>query len=394
MSKILVISARAIEYNSSSIICLRALVDGLSVENEVHIISPHPVKNSRYYVEDFEWKTKNVKITYYDKEPEVSAGAVDNSSSKKGIKAFIYRMYKRYDLFGKAIFDLKYANHILEMIDRESFDYIISASDPVVSHMLANKIRKVNKRGYYIQYWGDPLAMDISASSRLPHWMKAKIENKILAKADKVVYVSPLTLLEQKKIYPKHKNKMYFVPTPTICEKEERNSIENKVVLGYFGNYDSGIRNIVPLYETVKKRNNVELYIIGDSDLKLEETPNIHILGRINPEELDAYINKCNVLVDIMNIRGTQIPAKIYRDAGTSKEVLLIEDGDLGSELKNFLGKYNRYTFVENMSDKIDSIVSDYMKNGVPDRKPIQEFLPYHVAKEVVKNEKNSYCDK
>lgn len=394
MSRILVISARAIEYSTSSIICLRSLIDGLSEDNEVSVIAPHPVETSKYYVRDFTWNNNQVSINYYDGQPVYTAEKEINetrdSHSSNGLKYLLYKAYKKIDIFGKAILDLKYADTIIEMIKNVDYDYMISASDPIASHILANKIKKKRNDVFYIQYWGDPLAMDISASSALPYWLKLKIEKRILSHADKVVYVSPLTLLEQKKCFSNFAKKMFFVPTPTVPTTNRTQTLKKKnthegVVLGYFGNYDSNIRNILPLYNAVMSETDIELYLIGDSNIELENNSKVHVLGRISPDKLTFYMDMCDVLVDVMNIRGTQIPAKIYRDAGTNKEVLILEDGDLGAELKNFLGEYDRYTFTANNEESIVCILNRYKNVGVPNRKPVTDFFPIHVAREVLK---------
>ena len=174
---------------------------------------------------------------------------------------------------------------------------------------------------------------------------------------------------------------MIYSPTP--CEEVLYKNSENnnRIVMGYFGSYNSSVRDIMPLYKAVKKNDNVFLYIVGDSDVVLSSEKNIEVIPRISASQLKDFYNKCNVIVDLTNNRGAQIPAKIFRDAGTNREVLLLCDGVAGQEVKDCFEHFNRYTFCENTEEQIAKTLDEYIKNGVPSREPLNAFL-YNVVSE------------
>ncbi len=112
---------------------------------------------------------------------------------------------------------------------------------------------------------------------------------------------------------------------------------------------------------------------------------NIHVItGRVAPNVVAEYMTKVNVIVCLMNKKGGQIPGKVYHDASSKKDILLIKDGEYADEIQNFFEKYGHYTFVENNVEAIDIAIDNYVVNGVPVRKPVEEFKAVNVAKKLI----------
>lgn len=102
----------------------------------------------------------------------------------------------------------------------EEYDLAISLSFPPVSHHLLYRLLKkkhiATKR--WIQIWEDPWCQDLVFRSLNDERAikKARAEEAHLLKvAEKVIYVSPITLMHQKEIFLESSLKMNWLPVPT-----------------------------------------------------------------------------------------------------------------------------------------------------------------------------------
>jgi len=294
------------------------------------------------------------------------------------------KVYKSLYLFGSTKFLLKYVKDV--KFDNKHFDLVISSSDPKTSHLLAKKCLK-NKITCkcWIQYWGDPLLIDITDNtSKLPKWYKRYVEYHILKDADKIIYVSPLTLEIQKKIYNRLARKMYFLPVPFQSETIYSPTNNKKLRIGYFGNYNFVARDITPLYDAVKNNYNSELIIAGDSEMNLSSIDNITIYTRISREKVKEMESICDVLVCVTNKRGAQIPSKIYYYAATNKNILVILDGN-AIKIKEYLSIYNRFEFCKNTAEDIKRALQNYLTESLNSNKPVKELSSSFIARKLIK---------
>ena len=262
-------------------------------------------------------------------------------------------------------FLLQFNSNIVDTQLSECYDYVISTSDPKTSHLYVKKlIMSGLKYGKWIQHWGDPLSGDITRKEFYPKWLIRLVERNIMKHADKIVYVSPFTREMIAEIHPTLSNKISFVPLPSDECKEQTSPIEQKMrgnlELAYLGDYTSKVRNILPLYNTCNKMNDVNLSIVGYSDLQLKPTGNIKIYPRLPQNEANAFRDRADVSICVCNLRGTQIPGKIYYDASTNKHLLVIVDGDNKEELIAYLKQFDRfivcYNDEQSISDAINKI--------------------------------------
>lgn len=273
---------------------------------------------------------------------------------KKTIKYIIYRTYHFFFLFGNT-------NRIARMISAmdlpvNEYEYIISVSDPKTSHIaLIELLKRGISAKKIIEYWGDPLYGDITLKSAYTPKTMKRIESDLLRPADSIFYTSPFTVRKEKELYPEFASKMFFTPTPSIIH-HDNNQLKHKTnadfKIGYFGDYFTKVRNIAPLYNAMKNEEmkQMYLYIIGDSDIKLENRDNTEVLAR---RDVKQYEQDVDLLVCILNSRGTQIPGKIYYCASTFKPVLIIIDGDDQSSMKEFLLSFNRFYLCDNNEESI-----------------------------------------
>lgn len=245
------------------------------------------------------------------------------------------------------------------------FDLIISTSDPKTSHVFVKKLIKQGlSYGRWIQHWGDPMYGDITRSNAYPNSIVKWYERRIIKWADKVVYVSPFTADMLKQAHPKYTDKIHFVPLP--CEEVEQTPLQEKtdtLKLVYLGDYSPSIRNILPLYDAVKELEGVQLTIAGISSLKLDNTDHIMLLPRIPQAQCHQLESEADVSVTVCNLRGTQIPGKVYYAAATQKHMLVILDGDEKDKLRAYIESFNRYIVCDNNVESIKEALSKIQQN-------------------------------
>lgn len=251
-------------------------------------------------------------------------------------------------------------------IQNEHFDLIISASDPKTSHVF---VAKMIKQGLscdrWIQHWGDPMYGDITRSNSYPNWIIKCFERRIIKMADKVVYVSPFTADMLKMVHPQLSNRIDFVPLPCeeIIEEPVVRAESNVLKLAYLGDYSPLIRNILPLYEAVNNMDCVHLTIAGISSLKLENTDKTKVLPRIPQNECHQLELSSDVSVTVCNLRGTQIPGKVYYAAASQKHMLVILDGDEKDKLRTYVESFGRYIVCENTIESIQKALIELKAN-------------------------------
>ena len=241
----------------------------------------------------------------------------------------------------------------------------------------------------WIQIWEDPWFFDLYGG----HNEKIKREeHRLLRAAEEVFYVSPLTLEYQKQHFPDCASKMKHIPLPFLhlSEGTRRENVGN-LKFGYFGDYYSKTRNLNPFYDAVVE-SETEAYIYGDSDLTLPSTENVTVNGRVTLDKLNILQNQVDVLVHLCNLKGGQIPGKIYHYSATTKPILFILDGTESEKkiIKEYFIKFNRYHFCENTKENIfKCILSFKLGNEELVRQSVSNFAPKQVIAEVLQTKKN-----
>jgi hypothetical protein len=270
----------------------------------------------------------------------------------------------------------------ISILPKKKYHCVISISDPKTSHIAVSRLKKqglVFER--WIQYWGDPMTHDITSEVIYPLFIRRVIEEKLLKQADRIAYVSPLTLIQQKKEFPKLANKMVCCLTPFLEERISSRTNHSVYMIGYYGSYMSVARNILPFYEACcMMKNELKAVIIGDGDVKLVSTDNISVLPR---GDVQGYEDSSDLLICILNRRGTQIPGKIYHYAATNKPILVITDGNCSEDIVAFLKEFDRYYFCENTAHAIFKAILDIMKDN-REWAPCKAFSSIDIARKLI----------
>lgn len=373
MKKLLFIRTRPFESNTSSSIRAIATADLLhKCGYEITLLTTNAG------ISNDEWKEypsikKIVRIHVsgaYEAMRQVKNSSASKASIKNRLIVKAKKLYREFKVVDPLSVVVRQVDSIMKQLERK-YDIVVSCSDPKSSHLLA---QAVLQRGVhcekYVQFWGDPLLNDISRNFRIPRFMVKKEEEKLLNMATMVFYVSPYTLLSQKKTFEKHAEIMDCL-LPAYKDVRISKPVTVVRTIGYFGDYYSNIRNIQPLYEAVKN-SNYKFVIYGQSDICLESSEQISINGRISRDEIAEKEDAVDLLICLCNNSGTQIPGKLYQYAATNKPILVINDGEI--DLKEQFGHYGRFMFANNNVESIKTALKTVSESDFKDLSPLYDF--------------------
>ena len=401
--KILVINGDCLQVNSSANLChlayIRGLVeaghqvdvlcaDGRDYQLDPSMTLPEGVKCYTYYGVSFYEKLslKKNKNSPTGSAPSAADLAPTSPSLKQKLvscakSAFLslYGVHGIYSTFVRKAKNFRSDTH---------YDYVLSLSTPVTSHLLTHKLLKKGNihADQWIQIWEDPWSIDAYGFNG-----KKKIfreEQRLLSYAQKVCYVSPLTLRNQKRLFPESAHKMYWQPLPYYYKDESPVTVpDTPKVYGYFGAYYPPARNLEPFYEAAKATN-IRVNICGDPCDLFAPTENIHIHPRMALEALKAVEDQTNVLIFLCNQAGGQIPGKIYQYAATEKSILFIMDGteDEQKVLYDFFAPFHRFVFCENTVESISDAIRRIEEGDLGDveNKPLEAFNPIETIRKIL----------
>lgn len=318
-----------------------------------------------------------IDIDFYNK---ISQGLNEKLNKRENIFYFLKNLIKNNIFFPDVLCEsIKNVSKIKEW---EEFDIIVSSSDSKTSHFIAKKLKdKKFKNKKWIQIWGDPWSTDIGLKN-INLLLKCRIKNaekNLIKKADGVFYISKLTKKEIIEKYPLYEKKIFDIGRSYLKEiigKEE--NLKNIEFL-YAGTLKN--RNIKPLLETIENYNSYEdkkivLKLYGVEKKEYFKGYNfIELYSQKTYEEILKEYSKADVLVYIDNLKGSQIPGKLYDYYGTNKKILALCEN---KNIYKILSDTNRVFCYPNLQEKINlkEILISKEKKEV-----LKEFSPKSIAK-------------
>ena len=301
------------------------------------------------------------------------------SKVRSCLKRLFYACFKQDPIYPLQKTWLKEA---IKFRSEDEYDLVVSNSSPAASHRLVADLLGRNriKTKRWVQIWEDPWYYDIYGNHS-----DAILEEEryLLKEAREVFYVSPLTLHYQKKFFPDFAHKMGVIPLPAfMIGNQGQRPLSSPCSFGYFGDYYSYVRNLHPFYEALKASGYTG-YIYGDSDLDLPSEGGITVSPRVTLDVLEQVQDNADVLVHLSNLRGGQIPGKIYHYSVTKKPILFILDGteEEKAVLKDFFSQFGRYCFCDNNFNDIFLALSTFSHHDQFFYEPVKSFFPGNVIK-------------
>ena len=385
--RVLFVTLLSLNRSSSVTISNRALVDGFLKNNcDLTIIQPAIRMGEDFsYTDSLIDKGVNIIFlgTNIKENKESEAQNKDNQVKKKLIQT-ICKISDDVNPLDNSIKYIRKGKNLLKDLE-QTYDLVISTSDPKSTHLFVDTlIQNGLKYKKWVQHWGDPLMNDISKKTIYSKKMMHSLEKRILKNADHIVYVSPLTMNQQKKDFKDFSNKMMFLPLISGDDKDDSIPYYDNLTIGYFGDYVTKYRNIIPLYDCVKQHSNLKLFIIGNSDISLESTENIQVLGRVSIDKLNEFQEDTLIHVCVCNTHGTQIPGKIFYHANLNRPVLVVVDGDNADDIKSLLSKFNRYEICRNDSSDIYNAIQKIITERKTDFAIPETLKSSYVVKQLI----------
>ncbi|MCM1498718.1 MAG: hypothetical protein NC124_09660 [Clostridium sp.] len=365
--RILFVVGSCLKVNSSANLCHLAYIQGfLDLGHSVDVLS---MSEQGYRIDNSMILPKVSNWFNYDSLKISLNSTTSTTSDHKRSLHVVIKTLKRvinvlYGPYGRPA--MNWVNKAKKFRSEVEYDYVISLATPYVSHYLTHTLikRKKIKCKSWIQIWEDPWTSDLYNLDKDKR--KEKEEKRLLSYPDKIVYVSPLTLEYQKNLYPQYADKMQWHTLPYYYQNGNSMPLSDNLLFGYYGDYMSFSRNIEPFYNVAKKMN-LEVNILGNSDKQLENVSRISVRPRVDLAELQKIEDNTGVLVFLCNLRGGQIPGKLYQYSVTNKTILFIMDGtDYEKKvLYDYFSQFKRYIFCDNNEESIEKAVNNILNNRV-----------------------------
>ena len=276
---------------------------------------------------------------------------------------------------------------IFEWNNVEQYACIISSSDHKASHFVALKIKRQQPSLPWIQIWGDPWGTDVNTLRIL----KSRIEyceKRLLNAADRIIYVSEVTMKDMQAKYPNLSNKMYNIPRGFYFESKSQIHSSNHITMVYTGVISYG-RDPFILLEAIKKLDvTLSIDFYGNVPLNMEEElasyPFVTLHESVDFEYIPEILTSASILLYLSNKKGSsQIPGKLFDYMGTDRPILCLVS-DTSEPTSLFLKKFKRCMVIENTESSIIENWEKIEKFSQCRFEPENNFSPKSIASQVV----------
>lgn len=387
--KVLFICGFPLVHNSSVTFQNRSIIKGLKkLGFSVDVICPESEETSPVYDQSLWDIMDHIDRIYYiplntlykkflksfSTKKQIPADSITNRKSslmrtKKLLRKWLSGFLNFVDIDGSIRLSMNSVEKL--ELNLNEYELLISSSDPKCAHLIAKKLlhRMRGKKPFWIQYLGDPWFDDINLRGSWKKSIVYLLEKGILSTADRIIYTSPISLKRQIKLFPDYANKMFYAnqasEIDTLGIEYETDTTNINPTIGYFGDYNSKIRNIIPFYKASDLLQDVKFLIAGCGNVDLKNKNNLTVINqRLRFDAIRKLEKETQILFAVCNAHGTQIPAKIYYWAGyRRKPIVVAVDGENKDEIKNFLTKFGRYIICENTVKSIVNGITEAIQN-------------------------------
>ncbi|PKM64371.1 MAG: hypothetical protein CVU96_03200 [Firmicutes bacterium HGW-Firmicutes-20] len=387
--RILYVTLKPLEFNTSATLRNLAMIEGItSLGHSVEILTIPATQNSEW-LDTTLAVPQNCEISYLS-QLNAYVGVTEKHDGfvgklKKSVLPLMRWLYHKLSIYDFTIMIAKKADKI--HCRHSNYDIIISSSDPKSSHIaVRNLLRSGLKCQHWIQYWGDPLAFDITNQTIWPTFILKMFEQSLIKEADKVVYVSPFTLQQQQMGYRKVAQKLSFLPIPYRKINEYALRENYPLDCCYLGDYYTRSRNILPFVEAVQHLE-LRSVIAGNTDIEVKGK-HISVLNRISQSQVTDIEQQSRILVCLLNRKGNQIPGKLYHYAASNKPILVIVDGDESRKMEQYLLSFDRFELCVNDSKMIEAKLNSMLSEDKI-YKPSERLNPSTIAFEFLSLKNN-----
>lgn len=226
-----------------------------------------------------------------------------------------------------------------QLLAANKYDLVLSSHEPAVDVFLGFHAKK---KGFpWIVDLGDPLLTPYS-----PSWRRAvdlRVERHIVRRADHLVVTDDKVIdLLVKRHGDGLRGKLTTISQGFSAVLPRLHEPRNvRFTVCFTGNFYSDFRNPAQLAEALRRMRGVNFgfYVIGNNGRfkeLFEGVQGVEFLGQKSHSECLEWQRCSDLLINIGNVQGYQIPGKIYEYLGSGKPVLHIKtsiDDDPGAAL-------------------------------------------------------------
>lgn len=247
-------------------------------------------------------------------------------------------------------------------------DIIISMSMPNSSHV-GVLIGLIGKKNRWIVDFADPWTLDkTSKKNYIRRMIENVLENRILARADAIYFVTDSTLSDYKTRYPAYSSKMHIARMGHE-ENPERHSSYEKNTVFYGGTLPTENRNADNLLCLIRKMDNIQFIFSGPcidtvkAYFNYDLPSNVRIISWLSHYEYIDMLRNSEVAVIFGNSNYQQIPGKVLQCIGFANKILYISNMDRqNDESVVILEEFSQASVSDNSSNEIYHCLINLLK--------------------------------
>lgn len=269
-------------------------------------------------------------------------------------------------------------------------DIIISMSMPNSSHV-GVMLGIIGKKNNWIVDFADPWTLDrTSKKNNIRRMIENVLENRILARANVIYFVTDSTLSDYKERYPAYSSKMH-VARMGHEENLERNSPYEKNTVFYGGSLPSENRNADHFLCLIQKMDSIQFTFSGpcietvNAYFNYDLPSNVRIIPWLSHSEYLGMLRRSEVAIIFGNSNYQQVPGKVLQCIGFANKILYVSNMvRQNDESVTILNEFSHASISENSSTEIyhcllgileENAMSHKYKNDLEWRRTLSPIL-------------------
>lgn len=278
-----------------------------------------------------------------------------------------------------------------QLLSKHSYDAMISISLPFTGHLVGLAVHRKYPQLHWVMDIGDPFSfMSETPVNNLFLYRKLNktSEERVLRESNAISVTTKQAMMEYIKHFPENTSKIRVIPPllslPSALQCSPQFSSDGKVRLVFVGTLYRKIRNpdsLLALFRLLLKsklERCLELHffgVLGDCSACFEPYnellgKSIFIHGLVSRSAVIHAMQGAQVLINIGNYTGYQLPSKVVEYAGTGKPIINIA-----------------HTFSDSSTEFFANYPASLCLIGEVDKWDIEKIVEFIESGQVVENE-------
>lgn len=407
---ILFITGRYGEKASANGICVKNIIKELAKDNKVYCICYDDFSNS------VDNKCNTIKI-----KRGLLYSLLYKFEQNKKVKYIINNLIKIRNIFlipfwpwVDPIYTLKVYAIAKKICNTKNIDIVVGVHMPLSSLIVANKIRKTNKKIKYIAYFLDSLSGGTPLAIMSKKWnlnKKLKWEKRILKNADKIIVMESSRFHHEKyNVDSYFYNDLVYLDVPLLSNDFLENSNSNyfnngKINVAFCGTANYPLRNVPYLLKVISKikSQDIVFHFFGNSNCKelIKCTfNNVKYHSFVLHEDIPSILESADFLLNLGTSETSTISGKIFEYMSFGKPIISSYSIDNESCIK-YLEKYKNYYLyderegnIEEQAKNLEDYIISHRKDKVSFEKIkiiLKNNLPETFKYEIIGQKEENY---